>query len=146
MSKRKIFQETFFNPTTKQKYHKNHLEIDPRNNLVTQMVLSLYEFQNRWEKKEGGIPDELDARCITMLGMRFRNLIPTLMEMDMRTKMHKDGSIQNIFQYFPRMDVEGKSYSISKEEHEIICLHLEALVENTDNIIPFLDSLADFKI
>ena len=146
MSKSKIFKEEFFNPKTKQMCNKGHLELDPTNDPLMHMMKSLSEFQGKWVEQEGGIPEELDVRCINMLGIRFRMLVLTLWEMHSRTKLLEGGVIDSPYQYIQEIEVEGQKYPISKQEHKEICVHLEALLKSSKNLTRFLDSLADFKI
>ena len=145
MPKSKIFQEKFFNPTTKKKYRKHRVEIDPSNNPFMELAVSLWNFQNTLEQ-EGGIPEELDARCINMMGMRFKGFTATLMDAYLRNQLIQNGSINDPYQYLHQMDVGGESFSITEEEHEEICQRIEALLKNTDNLYPFLDSLGDFRV
>ena len=146
MSKSKIFKEEFFNSKTNQKCNKGRFVLDPANDVFMQMLKSLTEFQSNWVKKEGGIPEELDVRCINMLGMRFAMLVPTLFEIHTRQQLLGAGVIDSPFQYIHEMEVDGQKYPISKQEHKDICVHLNALLDNGDNLPRFLDSLADFAI
>ena len=145
MPKSKIFQETFFNPTTKKKYRKHRVEIDASKNPFMELAVSLWNFQNTLEQ-EGGIPEELDARCINMMGMRFKGFIATLMDVYLRHQLIQNGSIDDFYHYLHQMEVGGESFSITEEEHEEISQRIETLLNNTDNFYPFLDSLGDFRV
>lgn len=149
MSKSKIFKEEFFNSETNEKFNKIHLQLDPTHEDLSpflRFLNSLADFQSKWVEKEGGIPEELDKRCINMLGLRFALLVPTLFEVYMRLQLFKGGAIDSHLQYIPEMECGGQKFQISKHEHEEICVNLNALVNSADNLHLFLDSLADFKI
>ena len=90
MSKSKIFKEEFFNSETNEKFNKIHLQLDPTHEDLSpflRFLNSLADFQSKWVEKEGGIPEELDKRCINMLGLRFALIVPTLFEVHMRLQL-----------------------------------------------------------
>ena len=139
------FKEFYFNTKTKEKFKKHHFVLDPKNPMM-QMLGSLYDFQQRWIAKEGALPEEIDASCIDMLGMRFSILLATMYELHTRNLLVQQGSLADPFAYMHEMHVNGKTYPISKQEHEEIVHYMEILCESGERIPEFLDSLSDFAI
>ena len=141
------FQETYFNTKTKSKYRKHSVEVDPNNDLYMKLVMSLFAFKQKWVETEGGLPEEVDHRCIEMLGLRFDVFLGTMLDLHFRKKLFDQGQIDNMFIHLCQMDVgNGESYEISEEEHEFGMSCLETLIDNSENLIPFFDSLSDFAI
>ena len=141
------FQETYFNTKSKTKYRKHSLEIDPKNDPYMQMLMSLYQFQQKWIAKEGALPEEVDRHCIDLLGMRFALLIEIMWELYSRQKLIESGQISDFETHLFRMDlVGGESHEISKEQHEVRISCMNQLLEHSNNLIPFFDSLSDFAI
>ena len=141
------FQETYFNTKTKSKYKKHSIEVDTNNDFYMKLVMSLFKFKEKWVETEGGFPEEVDRRCVDMLGLRFDILVGTMLDLHFRKKLFDQGQIDNIFIHLYKMDFDnGESYEISEEEHEFGMSCLETLLDNSENLIPFFDSLSDFAI
>lgn len=139
------FKETYFNTKTKKKSQKHGLALDPKDPMM-RMLTSLYDFQQKWIAKEGALPEEVDARCVDMLGMRFSLFLGTMYEVHMRNMLFNQGSIDSPYAYLNEMHFDGKTYQISEQEHEGIVLCMDKFAEHGRRIPEFLDSLADFAI
>ena len=141
-------QETYFNTKSKTKYDKHSLWIDPKNDPVMEMIVSLFDFHQKWVAKEGALPEEIDRRCIDLLGMRFQLLLESMFSVHVRKQLIDAGQISDYETPFFRVEVEGcESHEISQEEHEDLLLCMNKLLEYpTNNLTTFLDSLSDFAI
>ena len=128
------------------KLQKHHITIDPRQDSMMLMLASLSEFRQKWIDKEGALPEEIDARCVDMTGMRFNLLLTTMCEAHTRLLLVKQGAIPDVFTYMPEMQVGCQTYPISKQEHKQIVSCMEQYSKTGDKVPQFLDSLSDFAI
>lgn len=136
----------YYDMNNNQKDQIRCLKFDPLNDFYMDLVTSLYEFRQKWIEKNGALPEELDCRCIDMMGMRFSLFLSTLVEIRLRFLLLDSGSISDLFQYLSAMEVEGEIHHISKEEHDAVCCLMKILFEHKFKLTEFLNSLADFAI
>lgn len=139
-----LFPEPCFDKSSESAVTTYSFEFDPRNDPGSNLVYELFKYHQKLVESEGQFPEEIDRRCIEMLGVRFDLLIDTLFDIRYRISLiDVEGT-----QYFDarpfRMDVGGQSYDVSQEDHEFVMTCRDTFIENRQNLIPFLESLPGF--
>ena len=115
-----------------------------RNDTGWRLFMDLSKYHQMLVESEGQFPEDIDRRCIDMLGIRFELLINAVFNITYRTALVDVGGTRYFDAQIFRMIVGGQSYEISKEEYESSSICRDTLMENGRNLIPFLESLPGF--
>jgi len=87
----------------------------------------------------GGLPEKLDKESINLSGLNLRTFIETSGELAFRYYLYEGGVIDNPFDYYDTIGVEGgkkeKIYHISEESHDQFIYHWEILKEHDPKAI-----------
>ena len=88
------------------------------------------------EEKHGDLPEEVDKKCLSLMGMRFKEYTSTILEMGVRDQAENSGAIPSLMCYLPivgyEIDGEEKTWNVSPEEYAVFTNRVGKLTtENT---------------
>jgi len=106
-------------------------------------ILRMHEIYS-FLRESDGMPEEVDAKCIEYLGMRFQRLMELLAEVAMRRTLANAGHAEKMFDYFPAVTIDGELIHKSREEYDAFIKDVDTFADNSSKTHEFSQFLLTY--